>query len=184
MRRFWAVFEDVAQMGFALAAHHLYSLHTECTIFFGLYVIFRDGRPKTRPSRAGFEFCIRAEEFIAAADAPVYAFIFQIVVLTRESSLRSFLPRDMVLLLCELFAALFVTGAPDREVAGRCAGRDRRIEADLEALRFAEFSQRLHHPLHEIALDTAIEGLIVVLVRTPENVKTDLTLVVYFRILE
>src|SRR5581483_7355110 len=60
-----------------------------------------------------------------------------------------------------------VTGLPHREVTGLGTGRDRRVEANVEAPLLSALLRRVDHALHEVALHAAVERLVVVLRRAP-----------------
>src|SRR5215472_18512807 len=80
------------------------------------------------------------------------------------------------LLLDELGVALpgvllLLGRLPEGEVARGRARGDGRVEAHLEAERLRVLLRRLDHPLHEVPLHPAVEGLVVVLVRAPEDVE-------------
>ena len=82
-------------------------------------------------------------------------------------------------------SSLSFVGLPHREVTRRRAGRDGRVEADVEEAHLARALLRgVDHALHEIALHAAIERAVVILVRTPHDVERRLAVGVDARLLE
>src|SRR5579884_2950804 len=92
------VLKDVPQMRPAAAAGDLGADHPEAGVGrFGNGAVM-SRRDKARPSGAGIEFRVRAEELRAAADAFVGSTFVMIPILAGERRLGAFLARDVILL--------------------------------------------------------------------------------------
>src|SRR5436190_23213681 len=63
---------------------------------------------EARPSRAGFELGVRAEQLVATGSAAVDPVFLRIGVLATEGRLRSLAAKDLVLLGSELLAPLLL----------------------------------------------------------------------------
>src|SRR5215472_11127216 len=100
--RAWAVVEDVAEMGVTLGALHLVAYHAQADVAAGLDVLFGDRLPEAGPAGAGIKFRRRAEKGIVAADAAEQTLRVQVPILAGESALGAGVPRDIILLGCQL----------------------------------------------------------------------------------
>src|SRR6266481_1506519 len=83
-----AVREDVAQVRITERAFHFRAHGAVAEVFPLANIFFCDGRPETRPARAGIEFRAGIEERIAAADAAVESRGVLIVKRSRVLPLR------------------------------------------------------------------------------------------------
>lgn len=95
-RRWRTVVENVAQMRFAAAAHHLYTVHSKAVVS-GFYDgFFTDRLKEARPSAAAFVFGVALEKRVAAYGAVKCANLFGMLVLACERALGTFQARDAV----------------------------------------------------------------------------------------
>src|SRR6266436_86664 len=101
-----AVREDVAQVRITERAFHFRAHGAVAEVFPLANIFFCDGRPETRPARAGIEFRAGIEERIAAADAAVESRGVLIVKRSRVRPLRGSAPRDIELQRAELLLPL------------------------------------------------------------------------------
>src|SRR5215472_15469050 len=99
-------------MRIASRAQHLGPLHEKRAVALGLDVLRRDRLIEARPSGARFELGVRAEQRVAAADAPVDSLLVILGVLVGERALGAGLARDLVLLGRQLLAP-FLVGLDD-----------------------------------------------------------------------
>jgi len=99
--RFWPVVKDVPQMRVAENASHLVTGHAQAQIYFGGDVFLGEGRPKARPTGAGVEFGVRAEQRVRAADAAVKTWLVVIVIGAAEGPLGIGAPGDIKLVGAE-----------------------------------------------------------------------------------
>src|ERR1017187_575253 len=82
-----AIRKNVAQVRVALGAKRLGALHEKAVVALGGDVFFRRGRRETRPSGAGIELLIGAEQFGAAADAAIHPGLVVIPIAARKRAL-------------------------------------------------------------------------------------------------
>src|ERR1700732_5164208 len=73
--RLGAVVKEVSEMSVAKDASHFVAAHSKTQINFSSNVFFGNGRPETRPARAGVEFRLGTEERVAAANTAVKAWL-------------------------------------------------------------------------------------------------------------
>src|SRR5579872_1883400 len=99
-------------MRVAAFAQYLGAGHEEAAVGFGHDVFRCDGRPEARPSGAGVEFGIRAEERGSATYAAEDALLMPFVIFVREWRFGACLARDLVLLRRQL-AFPFCVGLHD-----------------------------------------------------------------------
>src|SRR5262245_24064549 len=108
MRRTRPVFEHMAEMGIAPAAHHFGTTHAVGVVIFRLNV-FPDRRgPETWPASPRIEFGVRAEQLISTANTAVRALFVVVPVLTGKCPLRTLLACHIELLIRQLLLPLFV----------------------------------------------------------------------------
>src|SRR4026208_2345630 len=102
VRRLGAVFENMAEMSVAFAAHRFGAPHAVAVVVLGLDVLLHRRRPETRPAGARIELGFPAEQFIAATDAAINALLVIVPILARKRPLRAFLARDIELFVVQL----------------------------------------------------------------------------------
>src|SRR5258708_25908631 len=101
-----SVREDVTQGRITERRFHFGAHRAVAEVFPLANVFFRDGRPETRPARAGIEFCAGIEERVAAVDAAVESCSVLIVQRSRVRPLRGGAPRHIELQRAELLLPL------------------------------------------------------------------------------
>jgi hypothetical protein len=92
-----AVVEDVAEMGFALAALDFGASHEEAVVGLGLDVVLAYGCDEAWPPSSRIKLSLRTEQVVAATDALVDAGLMLVPVRARVGSLGSLLPSNMKL---------------------------------------------------------------------------------------
>lgn len=97
-RWFRAIGKDMAKVSAAVATKDFDSLHHEAVILIGANVRLLDRSIETRPTGAGVEFRIGAEQRRSTADAPVEARRLGMPVLSGKGPLRPLLSSDLELL--------------------------------------------------------------------------------------
>src|SRR5688572_13795473 len=82
----------------AARTFHLHAAHTVGAVRFELDGLLIGRLPEARPTAAGLELRVGAEELGAAARAAVRPGLFAVVILAGESAFGAFLASDLVLL--------------------------------------------------------------------------------------
>src|SRR5262245_30869170 len=98
----------MAEVGSTSAAHDLGATHAIAVVFIRVDIFFGDGFVKAWPARSGIIFCIRIEQLVTACGALIYAWIFCLVILACEWTLRSFHAANLILLRSKLLFPLLV----------------------------------------------------------------------------
>lgn len=93
-RGWWAIFENVAQVGIASAAHHFHAAHEQRIIHDQRDMVFIDRLPEAGPAGARIELGIGIKEGLAATVAGEGTFLLRVPVDTRESAFGAFLTGD------------------------------------------------------------------------------------------
>src|ERR1039458_3223609 len=95
-------------MRVAFRAQHFGPIREKRAIGLRLDVLRRDRLIEARPSRAGFELGVGAEQRVAAADASIKTLVVILGVQVLERALGALFARDLVLLRGQLFAPFLV----------------------------------------------------------------------------
>src|ERR1700730_11550904 len=106
-------------MGSAAATHHLGALHPPAMVgcFFNMFAVRR--RVETGPAAFGVELSVRAQKFVAAANAEVDALIMKGPVFSGKGSFGALSPRHCKLFGCQHLAPFFI-GLGDSLAHGSC----------------------------------------------------------------
>ena len=88
----------MAEMAAARGAQDFGPIHHELAVGLCGHGILCERLEETRPTAPGFELCLRAKEWIAAARAFVNAGIMRISVFARKRTLGPLLAKDVILL--------------------------------------------------------------------------------------
>src|ERR1039458_1124114 len=98
-----AVFENVAQVGVALAAQRLGAPHGQAVVGFRAHVLLGGRRPETWPAAPGLEFLAAREQGVAAAHAAVHTGSVIVPVAAGEGGFGALLARHGKLFRREFF---------------------------------------------------------------------------------
>jgi hypothetical protein len=103
-----AVSKNVTEVSITLMAQDLGSAHEKTIVALSSDIFRLDGIPKTRPAGSRIKLRLRIKQFISATDALVDPLFLAVVVLSRKSSLRTFLATYLVLFGTQLFFPLLI----------------------------------------------------------------------------
>ena len=98
----------MAQMGTAFFAHHFDAPHAVREIFLDDNGVFADRREEAWPARAGFEFRLRAKQWVPATHAIIYPGSLLVVIFAGTGSLSSFEAANLELLRRQLLHPLLL----------------------------------------------------------------------------
>src|SRR5204862_2275818 len=103
-----AVVEDVPEVAATASTHHLGAPHEQAVVGADLHLVVRHGVPEARPSSAGVELGVGAEQLLAASSAAIGPARLLIPVGAGECTLRALVAKDVVLLRRQLRSPLGV----------------------------------------------------------------------------
>src|SRR5664279_5620448 len=105
---FWAVLENMAEVGVAIGAAHFDAIHAELVLVAVFEHIFADRLPEAGPAGAGFELGFRIEQRRATAHAAVDAEVMAIPIFAGEGGLGAALAAHFILFRRQFFAPFVV----------------------------------------------------------------------------
>lgn len=108
---FWAIWENVAKVGFAVAANHLGTNHAMGFIHNGFYLALGEDIVKAGPAGAGVEFGLGREEVLAAGHTAIHALLIMFVVFSAKRSFGAFKVAHVFLLLAQMGEVFRIHGA-------------------------------------------------------------------------
>ena len=93
-------------MSVTTLTRHVNSLQKQTHVPVGMNILFGYRGCETRPARTGIKLRLRAEQCIAAADAPEEARVVKLIIGARKSSVGTLMACDAVLFGVEQFPPL------------------------------------------------------------------------------